>query len=106
MKIKVKIVTQGGPVVNDGWIVASGPDIAAVDIDLSSKYCVVEATSGSHDGLAPMVYIGADKNSLHLKKGREAKTTEIALPQYKGWQIWMSELSRYTLSICLIKPKE
>jgi hypothetical protein len=100
--VTLDIVSQGAPVVNDGYIHAAGADIVAIYIDLKSKRCEVVATGGG-DGI-PSVWVGANEESLHLNQDADrASMTEIAFPEYDGWDVFSATCSRYTLAVCLTR---
>jgi len=99
--LKIKKTKQGAPIVNNGWIRIDGEYIVALCIDLKSKYCDVSATSS---GIFPGIVISTTGQSLHLHK-KKTGDTWIEFPQYAGWDVWCSNIQRYTLSICLIKEE-
>lgn len=101
-RTKIKITEQGGPVVNSAYIVAVGNGVVAVDVDLSSKYCVMHTMQYGCGGDVE-IGIGADKYTLHQKRGKENIPTRFTLPDFKGWTIHSTDISRYTLSVCLVK---
>lgn len=102
--VLVRVVIQGAPIVNDGYIHARGDSVVAIYIDMRSKRCRVGATGGGDDG--PKIEIEADGDgaSLHLDESQPRDAvTWIALPEFIGWQVFCAELSRYTLAVCLVK---
>lgn len=99
----IKIITQGGPILNEGRVVAHGKNISAIEIDMHSKRCEIMAESKTEDG-APAIWLSGD-NALHLKKGLEKKPTEVAFPGFKGWQIFSADVSRYTFRVCFVRDE-
>lgn len=104
MELIINIVTQGAPVINTGGVYAKGDDVVALEIDMSSKNCKVSATSG---GDLPGIYIDATERSLSLDPTKSIEdSTFIEFPQYAGWDVWCNSISKYTLSVCLVRDKQ
>lgn len=99
--IRFVIQKQGGPVLNGGSLVAAGKDVAAVTIDMKSKRCEVAGESLTDDGI-PVIWIDG-AIALHLKEGLESEHTEVAFPDFKGWEIFSAHVCRYTLRICFVR---
>lgn len=98
--VRIKIIAQGAPLVNDAFEYRSGPGIAAIIVDLKSKRCAVTGISGGDYG--PEIYIDAlEGESLHL--GDEPGSTMISFPRYRGWEVFCADISKCTLSVCLIE---
>lgn len=103
MDLIINVVTQGAPIINEGSVHRNGDNVVALEIDLSSKYCKVGATSG---GTLPGIYIDADEQSLNLDESKKVEdSTFIEFPQYEGWNVWCASIGRYTLSVCLVREK-
>lgn len=103
-QIKIKTLNQGKPIINHGVEFVKTSKMILLVVDLESKYCVVSATGG---GDYPSVFIDSTNDSLHLKKLKRGENplTLIEFPEYKGWMCWMAEISKYTLSVLLLKQK-
>jgi hypothetical protein len=102
--IKIKVVEQGGIIINNGWIVAISDNFVALEIDLKSKRGeITGSTRGKND--APCIMLEGTPDSVHLKKGKEEKWTLINFPNFKGYYFWCGEICRYTLRVCLMKIK-
>lgn len=99
---KFKIVNQGGPIVNSAHVVSGVSHVAAIHVDMKSKRCTIDAWGVQNDG-SPTIYIGANCESLYLTPGFEKHSTEISFPEFKGWDFWATEISRYSLHICFVK---
>lgn len=99
----VQITTQGAPIINNIHIIKSSQDLAAIEIDLKSKYCkVVSYFSGSEGQVG--IWIGSDERSLYLNNNVDRNiATVIEFPQFKGWTVWAATIGRYTCQVCLIK---
>lgn len=100
----IYIKLQGAPILSDnqGYIVTRGKNIVAIEVDLQSKYCDIDYTISGSDGECGIGII-ATKESLYLNEKRKDVCTEIYFPEFSGWTIWASNLSRYTLYVCFIK---
>lgn len=96
---RVKIVEQGSPRVDvdGGLVLRRGDGVAAVIVELHSKRCAVDAHG-------PELFLRATPESLHLDEGQpREKDTVIELPDFAGWNVWLAEVSKRTLCVCLIR---
>ncbi len=102
MKI-ISITHQGAPLVNvDSVIEKVCEDIAILTIDMRSKYCEILYCFSSSK--CPAIGVCAGEYAIHLKEDvDEAESTDIELTKYKGWHIFVADMSRYTLRVCLVK---
>lgn len=99
----VEIIEQGAPIVHadSAYVAHRGDSIAAIVIDLESKRCEVQ--DNSHDGqLHLYFYAGEDSHPLKEDVARDVPTG-IALPEFAGWRVWLAEVSRYTLRVCVAR---
>lgn len=102
--IKIKILKQGGIIINHGRIVSISNNFVALEIDLKSKHGEIEGEgSTQYKDNSPCIILGASPESIHLKKGKETEWTLISFPNFKGYYLWCSNVCRYTLRVCLIK---
>lgn len=101
-KANLKIAFQGGPVVNDAVIIACGEHIAAVEVDLKSKFCEVAYQMQTKDGYPALAVCGT-YCSLYLGKDNPNAQTEIVFEDFAGWDFYCVELARYTLKVCFYK---
>lgn len=102
--VRIEVVIQGAPVVNHASLHFRGDNIAAIAIDLRSKYCEISGAGGM-DNL-PTLGIAASERSLLLDESQPRDTeTELAFPEFEGWQIWSAECSRYTAKVCLVRQE-
>lgn len=101
--IKIEVPDPGAMLVNMAYAIAKGKRVIAIAVDLHSKRGNVGGYWGSGDN-GPGVEIYPSKESLHLDetKPRDSRTT-IYFPEFKGWDVWAAEISKYTLAVCLIK---
>jgi len=103
--MEIKIVHQGKPIVNGdtAHIKAESDDIIAAEIDMKSKHCDIlfHSTDDEHN---PVIAIIPTEHSLFLDDQKEG-ATEVSMLGYKKWDIFTSEIVRYTLRVCLIKRK-
>jgi len=100
----ISVTHQGAPIVHtDSVIEKVCGDIATLTIDMESKYCQVVAYSVSKDGY-PVIIIGTTKMSSQILEGANRTAgTDVELGEYKGWGIFLADISRYTLRVCLVK---
>jgi len=112
---KIEIVGQGVPVpADDAWVVTRHEDIALVVLDMQTKWCVLGATSGVYDResklYTPCVHISPTDRAMQIVEGRDMTDddmdTEIAFPEFKGWDIAVSDCNRYTISVCFTRQKD
>lgn len=109
---KIEIAVQGVPVPTDeAWVVIRHEDIALVVLDIQTKWCVLGATSSVFDKstsmYTPCVHISPTDRAMQLLADRDMTDddmeTEIAFPDFKDWDIAVSNCNRYTLSVCFTK---
>lgn len=103
-KVLITVPHQGAPIVscNDAVIVDKTKKTVILEIDLTSKYCVVEATTGVTREV-PGIYISVTPETNRVFGTKRSNSTKIEFPHYKGWSVYLSNISRYTLKICLRK---
>lgn len=103
--LKIDVIMQGAPLVNEGWVVAEGKNVVALEIDLHSKRCEAGAkTSGGNPDI-PGLFIDATEGSLHLGTEPRETPTWIRFPEYVDWRVWCADIARYTLNVCLVKQR-
>jgi len=98
---------QGEVIVNDGIVYRKYDDIVALEIDLHSKHAEISATGGSPDG--ETIILEANENTMHINKMEGEiweKYTILKFPDYRGWTLFASELSRYTLYVVFTRNTE
>lgn len=103
----ITIVQQGLPRATDRAAIVPygyGEGVVAIVVDLDSKRCDVQNDDFGEDG-APRVWIRATDISLHLTEYATNKYTIISFPEFAGWTVWLADISRYTLRVCLVKGK-
>jgi len=95
----VRVLDQGAPVVNcHGVSEIIKENIVLLEIDMRSKNCEVKAYANG-----PSVFIGSTEYSVDLNEnGDPDEWTWVDFPKYNGWEIFLSDISRYTLRMCLI----
>ena len=112
---KIEIVAQGVPVpADEAWVVTRHDDIALIVLSMQTKWCVLGATSSVFDKstsmYTPCVHISPTDRAMQIVAGRDMTDddmdTEIAFPEFQGWDIAVSDCNRYTLSVCFTKRKE
>jgi hypothetical protein len=98
---EVKMNVQKGTIkVKRAYKVAGGPRLVAIEVDLKSKHAVYGGLMWSERG--GEILLDADENTCYADK-RYKKDTYISFPEYKGWEFHSHSVSKYTLSICLVK---
>lgn len=103
--VNYTISHQGAPLVNRGYIKEVGKNIVAMEIDLGSKYCEAIFSLYEDNGTTGVV-LCATERSLHLnEKTTRDDITTIVFPDFIGWDVFVCEVARYTLSVCLIKKE-
>jgi hypothetical protein len=101
--VDFKIKKVGAPIVNNGYIKEVGKNIIAIEFDLKSKWCEVDRFYGGDDKPCGL-YIGTNNRSVSLnEKVDKDEPTVIEFPDFAGWDIFLTDINRYTLKICLIK---
>src|SRR5208283_1806494 len=104
--IKINIERQGAPVVKEeAYIVHKTKDVALVLVDFRSKWCEVMCQMGGTNE-EPALSICATKRSTALdKKFHVDDDTKISFPDFKGWDMFCYDLTKYSLKITFIKFK-
>ena len=105
-EIRTQILDQGSVVLTPGGIVYRESDeIACICVDLVTKYARIAGYSSGGDE-APAIFLAATEDSLHLKPDVDrSDTTFLSFPDFAGWTIFIGDVSRYTLSVCLVKDR-
>jgi hypothetical protein len=102
---KIIIKSQGAPVINTATVLIKNKDLTLIGIDCKSKYCELDGYIGG--GKDCLVYIGANENSIKLKKGKKiTDSTLIILPEFSGWEVIASNNGRYSITIVLKRNKK
>lgn len=81
-------------------VIKKGSGFLLLQIDCSTKRGDVDGY-GSCDDI-PFITISINEDSMHYNTNT-TKDTELSFPTLKGWHLQMAEVSRYTLSVLLIK---
>lgn len=89
---------KGSITINGGWVVSESDTLVALEFDLKAKYAEIHGISNKK-----VLHLGASKETLHAHK--TSKWTEVSFPKYKDFDIYLSEITRYTLRVCLINQK-
>lgn len=98
-----RVIRQGAPIINSGNIIRKSKNIVLLEIDLKSKYCEVDCLFKDDEGNFG-IHIGTTKHSIHLNTGvKKDEPTVIEFSNSNGWGIYLANISRYTLRICLIR---
>ncbi len=111
--ITIKIIEQGAPLIlpsETGHVVASESSCIAVHFDMQSKRCVVSHASNTTPNELgemqhyPSVSIAATDDSYPISEYHNGDTC-IAFPGLTGWEIFLADICKYTLSICFIRKE-
>jgi hypothetical protein len=86
--------------LNDAILLREGDGIAAIEVDMRTKRADV-GSFGSEDGV-PNLHLHANEYSLYTDTDHTG-WTDVAFPDYKGWDIFAASVSKYTLSVCLVR---
>lgn len=94
------------PSSNRGIIYAKGPRVVCIVVDMKSKRGEVTGSIWSSKDCIPGVMINKTEGTCHHDETTEYDTV-IYFPEFKGWKLFSSVISRYTLYVCLVKgPKK
>jgi len=100
---KIEVKEQGAPIVGQGYIFKKYDDLVAVGINMESKYCTIDSIGGSSEGI-PQIIIGTNRSSVGLDSSKNrGDLTVIDFPDFKHWVLWSAHISKYVLSVCLVK---
>jgi hypothetical protein len=100
--IEIKVEKQGDPKVNQGFVIKAYPDLVAAHIDMKTKWCTIFCNVTHYGRKKSNRYIGLVLESPENSKVKN-RFTEISFPQFQDWEIFNSNLNRYTLSITFIR---
>lgn len=95
-------VLHGSVKVNSYAIIKRSKDLIAIEIDLATKYCELACTTSS-SGCIPGVILDRTKHTLYFDPKKRNISTEIEFEEFKGWTVWSSNASRYSVRLCLIR---
>lgn len=96
-----RVVKKGRAVCSDARIVVYTPTLAAVEIDMATKWCdAIAATSDDNGNVGIIITdtsrsIGVNETNL--------SNTEIEFPRFKGWNIFCYSCNRYALRVVFNK---
>lgn len=96
-KLKYKVTRQGFPIVNSGYIIHKTQDLILFEIDMKTKNCLVGTVSKNGENTCLLITL--PENSLSKEK---YNWTELFF-NYKGFEVFCSDCSRYTIRTCLVK---
>jgi hypothetical protein len=96
----ITLQRKGCPHVNDAFVLAAGPNIVAINVDMGTKRGKVGAW-GSDDDI-PLVSLEINDESIGYNTMARGPT-EVSFPEYKGWSVWAADWIKYTVSVCLVK---
>jgi hypothetical protein len=97
----IKVTHQGAPIVNVDIIREKRlDDVALLIIDMASKNCEILG-HGSHNDIliVPTEYsTNLDKDAID-----NSEATSLRITGYEEWHLFLVDISRYTLRVCLTK---
>ena len=104
MKATALKVMRGEILVGKAYVEATGPRVAMVVVGLESKHAKVDGTTGG-DGDGPGVCLMANRNTINICAERAGMATCLEFPAFKGYEVAVARVSKYTLTACLYKPR-
>ena len=98
-------VLSGSVEINDNraYIYKRGDDILLLIIDCETKNAQVEYIGA--DGDIPEVGVAYPREDVDPYEDEDHDATTVLFVDLKGWNVHMAEVSRYTLSVCLIRNR-
>jgi hypothetical protein len=96
------VVRTGSIAVNadTAEVCERGPRIVAIEVDLKSKRAGIY-TEGTADSGIPVVWLERTDETLHPT--RLKRPTCVSFTDFKGWRVYLAEVSRYMLRVVLVK---
>lgn len=94
--MKISIAKQGAPVVNSAMTVISSDDVEVIELDMTTKYCEVVASSGQ------TVYIACRETALHWYGDDKTALTEVVLAR-EGFEFFACGGGRYTIRLVFVR---
>ncbi len=103
--MKPYIVKPGQIRVNHGYVSAHGPRCVLWQFDLRSKWPEHDSICYADEGIS--IALSADERTLYWDR-RYKRPTEILFPKINdlGWSVHSHSISKYTLSVALIRHKK
>ena len=104
-KLNVEIIRQGKPALSvaGGYVLHQCGGGALISVEMKSKRCQDDGyPSDFSDPQIPQIRIVATSESMRLLDERHGDTI-IGFPDFAGWTVWLSHLSKYALRVCLRK---
>jgi hypothetical protein len=87
-------------------VVKEGDGFLAVEVDMKSKWCIVDSTFSSPPNSFGFS-ISTTERSLNLKKGSDPEDwTEVEIEGCAGWEIFSVDCNRYTVRLVIIRNHE
>lgn len=102
--IKINIIEQGAPNVNEAYIFCHDENMVALYVDMDSKYCEVSGITEDTDG-NPAFFIASNEHSLYLSENDPEQETFISFPEFNDYTVFSCSAARYTIAVCLVKKE-
>jgi hypothetical protein len=80
-----------------------GDCIVAVEVDLKSKRAGIYTEGIADDGI-PVVWLERTDETLYAT--RLKRPTCVGFTDFKGWRVYLAEVSRYMLRVVLVKDSD
>ena len=101
----VTVVSAGRVVVNKtAAIFKKSKNIVLLYVDMATKYAEASCYVSSD---YPGVMLTATTHTLHVDKTKpDDADTYIEFRMYPGWDVFATNIGRYTMAVCLVKRIE
>lgn len=95
-KVAVNVESEHDIKVEIAYVWMESPDLVAIGIQMKDR--MVVDGSGGGDGDGPSVLVSSRRNPDQF--------ANIELTDYPGWTVWSAEAIKYTIHVCIYKPKK
>jgi hypothetical protein len=103
--VHCNVLTQGAIQINHAYVYQGSSVVSAIAVDMKTKRADV-LYSGCDENGFPTIALEANEDSCHLKEDVEREApTEICFSQFKGWCVWSVNVSKYTMTVCLVRSR-
>lgn len=98
-------ITPGAVRVNSAHVVARGDDVAAIEVDCSTKRAQLACIT-SDEG-RPQIVLEEGQQTLQSDESKRGEITLVTFLDFSGFDVWScNEHARYTFCVCLVRRPE
>lgn len=92
-KVKTRVLRQGSPKILRAWVETGGSYMVQISLEADRDWCSISSC----------IYGDKSFPTLQIEATDGSTFTEIALQQFKGWQIYPSTCGKHTMTVFLTR---